>query len=75
MEQEDIIKSTEQLYGSSFLQNSIRDYLANNQLDFNYGDYEIFFGNSPEIRIVDFEVKKPTTLKNGLPNNWDDEKL
>jgi len=72
MEQEDIIKLTEQLYGSSFLQNSIRDYLANNYSEYNI-DYETLFGGLPKLRVGNIE--KPTTLKNGLPNNWDDENL
>ena len=70
MEQEDIIKLTEQLYGSSFLQNSIRDYLSYNEYNI---DYETLFGGLPKLRVGNIE--KPTTLKNGLPDNWDDEKL
>ena len=73
MEQEDIIKLTEQLYGSSFLQNSIRDYLSYNEYNI---DYDTLFGGLPklqELRVAD--KVKPTTLKNGLPNNWDDEDI
>jgi hypothetical protein len=82
MEKEDIIELTQQLYGSYFSQITDRKYLSNLvDLDVNmeehdgWYDMDDFVNYFTEIRKEDKVRKENKDYTNGVPKDWDDEKL
>jgi len=82
MEKEDIIELTQQLYGSYFSQITDRKYLSNLvDLDVNmeehdgWYDMDDFVNYFTEIRKEDKVRKENKDYNNGIPKDWDNEKL
>lgn len=68
MEKEDIIELTQQLYGSYFLQNLVKEYQLN-------GIDSDFINHLAELRKMDKKVfsGEVKDYGNGIPKTWDDE--
>lgn len=74
---EEMLRLVNQIYGGgNYLQSLINQYVLydgnGNELvgGFDFAkNCDIYFGGAP------MEKKQPSTMKNGLPENWDNEKV